>query len=70
MIDRTGILGFAAAAAGLMQDALVARLPRITRRPASIVLQQAVGLLDCLYTPHTRRENAALYLVVATPTAQ
>lgn len=70
VIDRTGMLGFAAAAAGLMQDALVARMPRITRRPASIVLQQAVGLLDRMYTPQTRRENAALYLIVATPSVQ
>jgi SAM-dependent methyltransferase len=69
VIDRIGILGFAAAAAGLLQDAVASKLPRPLRKPTAVVMQQAVGLLDRLYTPQTRTENAALYLVVARPRA-
>lgn len=41
-----GILGFAAAALALMQDALAGPLPRILRVPFEVVLQRFVKLVD------------------------
>jgi SAM-dependent methyltransferase len=66
-----GVLGFAAAAFQLLQDAIVLKLPRIrpVRSATAASLQQVVGLLDALYTVEGRQENAAIYLVVATPEA-
>tara|TARA_R110000744_G_scaffold97265_1_gene187975 strand:+ start:5494 stop:6240 length:747 start_codon:yes stop_codon:yes gene_type:complete len=64
----TGILGFAAAAFLLLQDAIVTKLPRIgpLRSFCACILQQVVGLLDLLYSEEERQENAAVFLVVAT----
>jgi SAM-dependent methyltransferase len=66
-----GVLGFAAAAFQLLQDAIVLKLPRVrpVRSATAVSLQQVVGLLDALYTAEGRLENAAVYLVVATPDA-
>lgn len=64
---RAGVLGFGAAAWGLMQDAIVTRLPRVrwVRASAAACLQQGVGVLDRLYTDEQRRENAAVFVAVA-----
>ncbi len=64
----TGILGFAAAAFLLLQDAIVTKLPPIPllRSFCACILQQGVGLLDLLYSEEERQENAAVFLVVAT----
>lgn len=70
VLELRGVLGFAAAAWGLLQDAVVMKLPRIAplRRGTAVLMQQGVGLLDLLYTDQQRRENAAVYLVVAENT--
>lgn len=68
--ERTiGVLGFAAAAFHLLQDAVVMKLPRIRplRSTVAVMMQQMVGLLDTFYTDDERRENAAVYVIVATP---
>ncbi len=67
VLELRGVLGFAAAAWGLLQDAVVMKLPRIKplRQGTAVIMQQGVGLLDRLYNDQQRRENAAVYLVVA-----
>ena len=67
VIELRGVLGFAAAAWGLLQDAMVMKLPRIKplRQGAAVIMQQGVGLLDLFYSDQQRQENAAVYLVVA-----
>ncbi len=65
VVDRSGALGFAAASACLFQDSIAGRLPKPLRKPFAIAMQRVVALLDKTYTPDQRRENAAVYLVIA-----
>lgn len=60
-----GILGFAAAALALLQDAISVKLPSFLRIPFCVLMQQVVNLADACYSPEERRENATLYLLVA-----
>lgn len=60
-----GVLGLAAVAVQLFQDATYYKLPSWLARPYAVVMQSLIGLLDGLYTPTSRRENALIYVVVA-----
>lgn len=64
-IEKIGLLGFAAAATALFQDAIVKKLPGFLQKPFWIVMQRMVAFFDSFYTPYSRQENAALYLVIA-----
>lgn len=68
VIDHTGVLGFAAASACLFQDAIAQRLPKFLRPANAVVMQRVVAGLDLLYSPEQRKENAAVYVVVAKAT--
>lgn len=60
-----GIFGFAAAAIALLQDAISVKLPLLLRVPFCVMMQQIVNVLDACYSPEGRKENAALYVMVA-----
>lgn len=60
-----GVMGLAATAMHLLQDAFYAKVPVLLRPGYSIVMQSAVTLLDQLYTPRHRRTDACIYVVVA-----
>ena len=64
-LEVTGILGFAAAAMSLMQDALAPGVPEWLETIYGVCMQQAVGFLDYWYSPEERRENAAVFLTVS-----
>lgn len=65
-VDHTiGIFGFAAAAMALLQDAVSINLPSFLRAPFCILTQQIVNVFDACYSPEGRKENAALYVMVA-----
>ncbi len=64
-VEIIGLLGFAAAAMSLFQDALVKRLPKYLQKPFWIIMQRVVKFMDRFYNEQTRMENAALYLVIA-----
>lgn len=60
-----GIFGFAAASLALFQDSIATKLPKFFRVPFCIFMQRVIHLVDKCYTEESRKENAALYLVVA-----
>jgi SAM-dependent methyltransferase len=64
-IELIGILGFAAAAMSLMQDALASGIPERLQAIYGACMQQAVGFLDYWYKSEDRQENAAVFLLVA-----
>lgn len=64
-----GVLGFSAAALCLLQDAIAPKLPRPFQKIFTVFMQGLVGLFDSFYSPQSRKENSALYLVVATKKA-
>jgi SAM-dependent methyltransferase len=65
-IERSiGIFGFAAAALALFQDAISANLPKFLKVPFCVLMQQIIYFADSFYSELSRKENAALYLVVA-----
>lgn len=65
VIEIVGLIGFAAAAMSLFQDAIATRLPGFLKKPFGIFMQRVVAFCDSFYTPEGRQENAVLYLVVA-----
>lgn len=65
VVEFRGIMGFAAASAALLQDAVSPKIPRPLRLIFTVVMQQIVRFLDRLYSHQSRRENACIYLVVA-----
>ena len=69
VIDHTGVLGFAAASACLFQDAIAQRLPKFLRPTNAVIMQRIIAGLDRLYSPDQRKENAAVYVVVARATS-
>lgn len=67
VVELTGVLGFAAASACLVQDALIPKIKSPFKRVFAVLMQQAIRCLDRFYSCEERQENAAVYLVVARP---
>ncbi len=63
--EITGIFGFAASSLALFQDSIAVNLPKFFRVPFCVIMQQIINIADKCYSDKTRKENAALYLVVA-----
>ncbi len=65
-IERvSGLMGLAAVAVQLFQDATLGHLPRLLRGAYGFVLQRLVALFDRLHSAQSRRHNAMVYVVVA-----
>ena len=64
-IKLDGVLGLAALAVQLFQDATRYRLPRLLAKPYGICLQGLIGFIDRFHTPEERRNNALLYVLTA-----
>lgn len=65
-VDRSfGVLGLAAAALQLYQDATVGRVPRLLRRPYVVALQLAIRRADRRQSPQARVENGLVIAVLA-----
>jgi SAM-dependent methyltransferase len=60
-----GVMGLAATALHLFQDALHGRARGPLRPAFGVMMQRAVALADTLYTPAQRRSDACIYVVVA-----
>lgn len=67
VVETTGVLGFAAASACLIQDALIPKIRSPFKRVFAVLMQQVIRCLDRSYSPEQRQENSAVYLVVARP---
>lgn len=64
-IDVQGIVGLAAVAVQLFQDATHHHLPGPLRWIYCIILQRTIALLDRLHSASSRRRNAMMYLILA-----
>ena len=63
----SGALGLGAVGTVMLQDAVVRRLPRVMRAPVATGFQWACAAADRLQSDAAREEDAAIYVVVATP---
>jgi SAM-dependent methyltransferase len=63
--DRRGILGLAAAAVQLFQDATLPRLPKSVRRPYIMFMQAAAKGIDRRYSEEARRRDSLVLAVRA-----
>lgn len=61
-----GIMGLGATGLQLFQDALYWRLPRLPRAAFALVLQSLIALVDRVERPELRRQNALVFVLVAT----
>jgi SAM-dependent methyltransferase len=65
-VERSfGVLGLAAAALQLYQDATVGRVPRLLRRPYVVALQLAIRRADRRQSPQARVDNGLVIAVLA-----
>jgi len=60
-----GLMGLAAVAVQLFQDATFHRLPRPLRWAYAIFMQRLVALMDAFHTPESRVRNAMVYVMLA-----
>lgn len=63
--QQEGIMGLGAAAIQLLQDALLAPVPRRLHAPFGLAFQPLIAMADACYTPAQRARDACIYLVVA-----
>ena len=61
-----GMMGLAAAALQLFQDALFRFIPRPLRKPYGFVMQTAITLFDKLYSEEEKIDNGLVLAVIAT----
>lgn len=62
-----GLMGLAAVAVQLFQDATFHHLPRLLRRPYAVAMQRVVALMDRFHSDASRANNAMVYVLVARP---
>jgi SAM-dependent methyltransferase len=67
VVGFEGVLGFAAGAIQLFQDAAAARIPRGLRGLFVVVMQRFVRLADACYSRAGRTLNCSVFVVVAGP---
>ena len=67
VIDMAGVLGFAASALQLFQQASAPKVPVRLRKPFFGLMQGLIALTDRLYTPTGRLRNAAVFVICAQP---
>ena len=60
-----GIMGLAAAALQLLQDALIHRVPRRLHPAFSFTMQRLVAVFDALHTTRQKASDASIYLLAA-----
>lgn len=60
-----GVMGLGSAALQLLQDALLARVPRQLHAPFAVVMQPLIALADSFYQPRHRALDASVYVLVA-----
>lgn len=65
VISFVGVMGLAATAVQLFQDATLGQLPKALQSPYALLLQSLIALCDRLQSERSRRYNALVYLVVA-----
>ena len=67
VLEFRGVLGLGAVGSLMFQDALVRSLPKPLRGVTATGLQWGCAAVDRLHRPAARDEDAAVYVVVATP---
>jgi len=60
-----GVLGLAASGLQLLQDGIIAKLPKFMVPPFALIMQAKIRLFNKIYTQAQRDRDAALYVVVA-----
>jgi SAM-dependent methyltransferase len=64
-----GMMGLAAAALQIFQDAIYRFVPRFLRKPYGLVMQAAIALFDKLYSDEERIDNGLVLAMLATKPA-
>ena len=67
IIDMAGVLGFAASALQLFQQASAPKVPVRLHKPFFGLMQGLIALTDRFYTPAGRLRNAAVFVICAQP---
>jgi SAM-dependent methyltransferase len=67
VVHLHGVLGLAAGALQLLQDAAVARIPRFLRGLLVLLMQPLIRLADSFYSPEGRLRDGCVLLAVARP---
>lgn len=65
IVRFTGLIGLAAVAVQLFQDATICRLPRFIRSYYSYFMQQAMRFADSWHTEHERARDSLVFVLVA-----
>lgn len=65
VVELQGVMGLAPTALQLFQNALLRKSPSMLKPVLCLVMQTLIMLLDSLYTPERRHDDACVYIVVA-----
>jgi hypothetical protein len=68
VVERRGVMGIMASGAHLMQDGLLPRVPANIRPAFVAAMQVLVALCDRLQSEQERRDDAAVFVIVARKT--